>query len=137
MNNDLCRSCILKINNSFINNAEYLHIVIPMYNMLEYSDDYSVTLGNLWNYCRDELNDDKNQINANNYIIDSSKSETSESFEYKTKIIGSTAADNNILATKVVVPLNCLSNFGRPLDLPLIECDLDLDFSMVKIFHNI
>ena len=54
-NNALFRSCISKINNTFIDNAEDLDIVMPMYNLLEYSDNYSMTSGSLWNYYRDEI----------------------------------------------------------------------------------
>ena len=49
------RSCIWKINNSFIDNAEDLDIVMPIYNLLEYSDNYCMTSGSLWNYYRDEI----------------------------------------------------------------------------------
>ena len=48
--------------------AEDLDIVIPMYNLLEYSDNYSMTSGSLWNYYRDEINDDANENNAANNI---------------------------------------------------------------------
>ena len=66
MNNAPFRSCMSKINNTFIDNAEDLDIVMPMYNWLEYSKlNYSLTSGNLWNYCRDEINNDANE-NANN-----------------------------------------------------------------------
>ena len=82
--NALFRSCISKINNRIINNAEDLNIVTPMYNLLEYGDNYSMTSGSFWNYYRDEVNVD---ANADNCRIDSSKTVTSESFEYKTKII--------------------------------------------------
>ena len=44
------RSCILKINNTFIDNAKDFDIVMPMYNLLEYSDNYSMTSGSVWNY---------------------------------------------------------------------------------------
>ena len=47
--------CILKINNTLIDNVEDLDIVMPMYSLLEYSDNYLVTFGRLWNYCRDEV----------------------------------------------------------------------------------
>ena len=78
------RSCISKINNRIINNAEDLNIVIPMYNLLEYGDNNSMTSGSFWNYYRDKVNVD---ANADNCRIASSKTVTSESFEYKTKII--------------------------------------------------
>ena len=49
-NNGPVRSCISKVNNLFIDNAEDLNIVMPMYNLLEYSDNYSMASGSLWNY---------------------------------------------------------------------------------------
>ena len=49
-------SCISKINNTLTDNAEDLDIVISLYNMLEYSKNYSKTTGGLWNYYRDEPN---------------------------------------------------------------------------------
>ena len=48
------RPGISKINNTFIDNAEDLDIVMPMYNLLEYSDNYSITSRSLWNFYRDE-----------------------------------------------------------------------------------
>ena len=55
-----------------------------MYNLLEYSDNYCMTSGSLWNYYRDELNDSVNENNdANSYKINSNKTTTSKSFEYK------------------------------------------------------
>ena len=49
-------SCISKINNTLINNAEDLDIVMPVYNLLECSKNYRKTTGSLWNYHRDEPN---------------------------------------------------------------------------------
>ena len=63
-NNALFKSCISKISNTFIGNAEDLDIVMPMYNLLEYSDNYSITSGSLRRYYRDEVNDDANENNA-------------------------------------------------------------------------
>ena len=80
------RFCISKIN-TFIDNADNLDIFMLMYNFLEYSDNYSVTSGSLWNYCRDEVNDDANENNADNYGINN-KTTTNRSFEYTAKIIG-------------------------------------------------
>ena len=54
------RSCISKINNTFIDNAEDLDIVMPIYNLLECSGNCYMTSGSLWNYHRDEINDDAN-----------------------------------------------------------------------------
>ena len=57
---------IRNINNTLIENAEEVHIVMPMYNLLEYSDNYSKSSGRLWNYYRDEVNNNANEINAVN-----------------------------------------------------------------------
>ena len=46
-------NCISKINNTQIDNAEYIDIVMPMYNLIEYSDNYSKTNGSLWQYCKE------------------------------------------------------------------------------------
>ena len=46
-------SCISKINNTLIYNAEDLDIVMPMYNLIEYSKNYRKTTGSLWYYYRD------------------------------------------------------------------------------------
>ena len=70
-------------------------MVIAMYNLLESSDDYSVTSRSLWNYYRDEINDDVNENNVANNRINNSQTVTSKSFEYKTKLIGSMPSNNN------------------------------------------
>ena len=57
-------SCISKVNGVFIENAEDLDIVMPMYNLLEYSKNYLKTSGSLWNYYRDELTDEQMIIMA-------------------------------------------------------------------------
>ena len=92
-------SCISKINGELIENAEDLDVVIPMYNLLEYSKNYKKTTGSLFNYCRDELSSDANDNNSpNTQIINS------ESFKYKKSITGNTyevaLGDNDYDATK-------------------------------------
>ena len=106
-------------NYTFTDNAEDLHIVMFMYNLLEYSDNYSMTSGSLCNYYRDEVNDDANEDNdGGNYRKNNKKKRTNKSIEYKTKTkTGSTPADNSRLDTRFVVPLKYLSNFWRFLDL--------------------
>ena len=63
---------------------------IVMYNLLEYSDNYSITSGSLWNFHRDEINDSSIENNDDGNKINKNKTITSKSFEYKTKLIGST-----------------------------------------------
>ena len=67
---------------------------MPMYNLLEYSDNYSMTLGGLWSYFTDELHDAANENDAANNKINNNKTKTSKSFEYKTKLIGSRSNEN-------------------------------------------
>ena len=62
-NNAPIVSCTSKINNTLIDNAEDLDVIMPMYNLLEYSKKYSKTTGSFWNYYRDEQN-----CGANNNI---------------------------------------------------------------------
>ena len=125
-------SCISKINNVLIDNAEDLDIVMPMYNLIEYSKNYSKTTGSLWNYYRDELTSDTNNNNNFNKNVVNSRS-----FKYKTSIIGSAynVDENNdvYVANKavakdveIVVPLKHLSKFWRTLDMPLINCEVSL-----------
>ena len=121
-----------KINNKFTVNAENLDIAMPIYNLLEYSDNYFMTSRSLRNYYQDKMNDDPNKNNTDNYRIDNSKTVTSKSFEYKTKTTGCTAADNNTSDIEVVVALNYLRNFCRSLDLHLINCKIELDLTWSK-----
>ena len=78
-------SCITRINGELIEDADDLDIVMPMYNLLEYSKYYRKPIGSLYNYYRDELDDDANNNNfANNNVVSSS------AFNYKNKITGNT-----------------------------------------------
>ena len=80
-NNAQFRSCISKINNTFSDIAEDFDIAMEMYNLLEYSDNYSKTSGSLWNYYRDEINDSDNENNdANNYRVNNKKTTANKYF---------------------------------------------------------
>ena len=111
-NNAPFTSCILKINNTLIDNKEYLEIVMPMYNLTEYSKNYSNTTERLWNNYRDEPNSET-EVNINYYIKDS------KSLDYKTRITGRLEGNNTEKEVETVVPLKHLSNFWRTLDIPL------------------
>ena len=82
-----------------------------MHNFLEYSGNYSMASGSLCNYYRDKINNSENENNATNNRIHNNKTIRGKSFEYKTRLIGSTPNNNNILDTVVVVSLKYLSNF--------------------------
>ena len=76
-------SCVSKINGELVENAEDLDIVIPMYNLLEYSKNYEKTSRSLFNYYRDEPNEA--EIANDNGVINISI-RNSKSFDYKTEL---------------------------------------------------
>ena len=78
-------SFISKINGVLVENADDLDVVMPMYDLLKYSRNYSQASGSLWNYYRDELTDETNDNNDPNKNVINSKS-----FKYKTSIAGNT-----------------------------------------------
>ena len=84
-NNALFRSRISKIYNTFIDNVEDFDIAMLMYNLLEYSDNYSMTSGSLWNFYRDEINDDENENNNVNNRISNNKTIKSKSLNIRQK----------------------------------------------------
>ena len=99
-------SCITKINNTFADDAEDLDIVMPVYNLLQYSDNYSMTSESFWNYYKYEINDDENndEDDDNSQKINNSKTARSKSFMCKTKEIGSTPDNGSRLNSEVAVP---------------------------------
>ena len=101
-NNAPFRSCLSKINNTFIDNAKDIDIVIPKYNLLEYNNNFSVTSGSLWNYYRDEINDSAIENNDDGNKINNNKTITSKCFEYKTKIMRRTPDDNDTLYAELL-----------------------------------
>ena len=86
---------------------------MPMYNLIEYSDNYAVFSGSLYQFKRDESLMNNNGISLNVALSNSS------SFKYKASLLGkATDADDNdrsLKNTKIVVPLKYLSNFFRSL----------------------
>ena len=123
-------SCISKINGELVENAEDLNIVMPMYNLLEYSKNYEKTSGSLFNYYRDEPKE--HATGAGNNAINISI-RNSKSFDYKTEIIGSlNAGEDEKEDVKIVIPLKYLGNFWRRLDIPLINCEITLILSWYK-----
>ena len=142
-------SCITRINGELIEDSDDLDIVMPMYKLLEYSKNYRKTIGSLYNYYRDELSDD---ADGNNF--DNIKVVNSNTFKYKSKIIGNTydvdaripnpdgagQIDNPIyIANKnctqeveLAIPLKYLGNFWRALNIPLISCEVSLELKWDK-----
>ena len=103
--------CISEINNNQIDNAKYLNVVMPINNLIEYSNNYSKTSGSLSQYYRDE---------PNNNITEP------ESFQFKVNITGKTSNVDNEKKIEIAVPLKHLSNFLRPLEMLLINCEINL-----------
>ena len=104
-------NCIREIDNTQVDNAKDIDIVMLMYNLIEYSDNYAKTTGSLWQYFRDEPDDNL---------------EDSESFKSKIKITGKTPDDDNEKDVEIMVPLKYLSNFWRALEMTLINCEVNL-----------
>ena len=123
-------SCISKINSELVDNAEDLDIVIPMYNLLEYSKSYEKNSGSLFNYYRNEPKDHTigDSDNAINISIRNSKS-----FDYKTEIAGSLdAGELEKEDVEIAIPLKYLGNSWRSFDIPLINCEITLILSWYK-----
>ena len=112
--------CISKINNTQVDNAKDNDTVIPMLNLIEYSDNYSKTSGSLWQYYRDEAV----LIDAG-IIVDFTGNDTIVSFNFKEKITGQTGNDGT-KDVKKMVPLKYLNIFWRTLKLPLLNCEINL-----------
>ena len=128
-----------RINGELIKDADDLDIVMPIYNLLEYSKNYRKTIGSLYNYYRDELINDNNNNNnfANRNVVNSN------AFKYKNKIIANTynvdaatagydANKNGTQEVEIAIPLKYLGNFWRALNIPLISCEVSLELKRNK-----
>ena len=115
----LIANCISEINNTEIDNAKDIDIVMPMYNLIEYSDNYAKTTGSLWKYCKDI------PARNNNQIVNFAADNLTDSFNFKVKITGETG-NNGTKDVEIMVPLKYLSNFWRTLEMPLINCEVNL-----------
>ena len=109
------KDCRTEINETFIDEAEHINITMPMCNLIGYSDNYSDTSGSLWQFKRDEI-EGNNDLTVDN----------SSSFKYKSNIIGNLSQAGTRNNVKIVVPLKYLSNFWRSLEMPLINCKVEL-----------
>ena len=131
-------SCITRINGELIEDANDLDIILPMYNLLEYSKNYRRTIGSLYNYYRDELSNDADDNNF--YYI---KVVNSNKFKYKNKITVNTynvdagvdgyeVNKNGKQEIELAIPLKYLGNFWRALNIPLISCEVSLELKWNK-----
>ena len=113
-------NCISEINNTQIDNAKDIDIVMLMYNLIEYSDNYARTTGSLGQYFKDIP-----ARNANGDIAIFAENNTTDSFKFKAKITGQTGNDGT-KDVEIMVLLKYLSNFWRILERPLINCEVNL-----------
>ena len=113
------RTCDVTINDGHVEKAD-LDIVMPMYNLLGYSDNYQDSTGSLYQFKRDEPPDDNADV-ANNI----------STLVYKSKLISGTD-DNNVNNVKLVVPLKYVSSFIRSLEMLLVNCKIDLELTWHK-----
>ena len=120
--------CNLEINDEHVDTAENLDITMPMYNLIEYSDNYQDSSATLYQYKRYEPPEVK--------AINDLTTDTSSSFKYKVELLGNPVLDGNIAkrSVKVVAPLKYLSNFFRSLEMPLINCKIKLNLTWKKEF---
>ena len=110
----------------FAEEANHNYIAMLMYNLIEYSDNYSDTSRSLWQFKRDEV-----PANNADLIINNSKA-----FKYKAALLGKTAYHNDgkssVKDAKIVVPLKYLSNFWRSLEMPSINCKVYLELNWIE-----
>ena len=95
---------------------------MPMYNLIEYSDNYSNTSGSLWGFKKDDVTNNANVGNDDN----------APSFKYNASGIGDTENNGTKMGVKIAVPLKCLSNFWRSLEMTLINCKFELSLKWIE-----
>ena len=92
-----------------------------MYNLTEYSDNYSDTSG-LWNFKRDEIINNADVANDDN----------APSFKYKANLVGNTEDNGTKNGVKIAVPLKYLSNFWSSLEMTLINCRVEISLKWIE-----
>ena len=93
---------------------------MPMYNLIEYSDNYSKTSGSLWQYCKDIPAVDNNNATSN-----FTENNLTDSLNFKVKMSDQTG-DDGTKNVEIIAQLKYLSNFWRTLEMPLINCEINL-----------
>ena len=79
-----------------------------------------ITSGSLWQYCKDI-----SAVDNNNAIANFTENNFTDSFNFKVKITGQTG-DDGTKSVEIMVPLKYLSNFSQTLEMPLINCKINL-----------
>ena len=115
------RKCRTESNDSFVDYAHFINITMPMYHLIEYSDNYSDTSGSLQQIKRGEIEEDVDLTLDTNHIPNNSSS-----FKYKSSFI------MNRNGVKIAVPLKYLSSFWKSLEMPLVNCKVELSLKWYK-----
>ena len=111
-----------EIDGILVDKANFINITVPMYNLTEYSDNYSDSSGSLWGFKKDEIIDNANVTNDDN----------APSFKYKASIIGNTENNGTKNGVKLAALLKYLSKFWRSLEMPLINCKVELSLDWIE-----
>ena len=113
--------CISEINNTQVENAKDIDIVMPLCNLIECSEyNYSKTSGSLWQYCKDIP-----AVDDNNAIVNFANNNLTNSFNFKVKMTGQTE-NGGTKNVEIMMPVKYLSNVWRILEMPLINCEVNL-----------
>ena len=91
-----------------------------MYNLIEYSNNYAKTSESLWQYCKDIQ-----AVDNNNTAVNFTENNLTDSFNFKVKMTGQTG-DDGTKSFEIITPLRCLSTYWRTLEMPFINCEINL-----------
>ena len=117
--------CLSEINfNTQVDNAKDIDIVMPMYNLIEYSGNYLKTCGSLWQYFKDIP-----AVHNSGDIVEFNGANVTDSFNFKAKMAGQTDNDGKVNDVEIMVPLKYFSNFWRTLELFFTNCEINLILS--------
>ena len=129
-------NCINEVNNKQLGNATDIDIVMSMHNLIEYNDNYSKASGSLQKYSKDIP-----PVNNNGNIFEFNGANATDSFSFKSKITCQNDNNGRINNVEIMVPLKCLNNFWRTLEMPLINCEINLiltwSTNCVTIYNNV
>ena len=116
------KDCRTEISDTFVDYADFINIAIPMYNLIEYSDNYSDTSGSLSGFKKDEIVNNADLTNDDN----------DPSCKYKASLITNNETDGTKMGVKIAVTLKYLSNFWRSLEMSLINCKAELSLRRIE-----
>ena len=114
--------CSTETDGTLVDETTFINITMSMYNLIEYSDNYSDTSGSLWGFKRDDIVNNVNVTNDDN----------APSFKYKASGIGDTENNGTKNGIEIAVPLKYLSNFWISLETPFINCKVELSLKCIE-----